>query len=200
MFMVKLMNVCEIRKKQVNEVIHYLLSHYKELFNDDEIKNINNISCLVDSVSYNEMERSLSNYVKRTWDHDLNSGEYIVVTWNKNVTPPNRSYITFATIGKPDDIVPFCNSVDGTILDISYDAIIGGCVKDGATLVEDLSHENNFTIYKSKNNVINSYNCSTRLITAKQMIMLEKSNYKSLHNELVLDSSKIYFKEKYKAK
>ena len=32
------------------------------------------------------------------------------------------------------------------------------------------------------------------------MIMLEKSNYKSLHNELVLDSSKIYFKEKYKAK
>lgn len=200
MFMVRLMNVCEIRKKQVNEVIHYLLSHYKELFNDDEIKNINNISCLVDSVSYNEMERLLSNYVKRTWDHDLNSGEYIVVTWNKNVTPPNRSYITFATIGTPDDIVPFCNSVDGTILDISYDAIIGGCVKDGATLVEDLSHENDFTIYKSKNNVINSYNCSTRLITAKQMIMLEKSNYKSLHNELVLDSSKIYFKEKYKAK
>lgn len=72
--------MCEIRKKQVNEVIHYLLSHYKELFNDDEIKNINSISCLVDSVSYNEMERLLSNYVKRTWDHDLNSGEYIVVT------------------------------------------------------------------------------------------------------------------------
>ena len=37
MFMVRLMNVCEIRKKQVNEVIHYLLSHYKELFNDDEL-------------------------------------------------------------------------------------------------------------------------------------------------------------------
>ena len=47
------------------------------------------------------------------------------------------------------------------------------------------------TIYEYDDKVVNSYNLDTKIITPMQLVRGCNSGYKSNHNELVLDSSKI---------
>ena len=185
------MDVSKLKKDKIKEAIDSIINDYEFLNDEIDIENINKIVSNIDKVPVSDLERLLTPYIKRIWDYELENGEYHIISWNKNVVSPTRKHLTFATISKGDDILSFCNSDNGIEYKITYDAIIGGCIKDGATIIEDKSKESEFTIHKFDDKVVNSYNLDTKIITPMQLIRGCNSGYKSNHNELLLDSSKI---------
>jgi hypothetical protein len=185
------MDVSKLKKDKIKEAINSIINDYEFLNDEIDIENINKILSNIDKVSVSDLERLLTPYIKRIWDYELENGEYHIISWNKNAVFPTRKHLTFATISKGDDILSFCNSDNGIEYKITYDAIIGGCIKDGATIIEDKSKESEFTIHKFDDKVVNSYNLDTKIITPMQLIRGCNSGYKSNHNELLLDSSKI---------
>ena len=182
------MDVSKLKKEKIKDAINSIIADYGFLNDEIDIENIKNISFSVNELPVSDLERLLTPYIKRIWDYELSNGEYHIISWNKNATPPTR---TFATISKGYDILSICNSDNGSEYQITYDAIIGGSVKDGATVIEDKSKKSDFTIYEYDDKVVNSYNLDTKIITPMQLIRGCNSGYKSNHNELVLDSSKI---------
>ena len=185
------MDVSKLKKEKIKDAINSIITDYGFLNDEIDIENIKNISFCVNELPVSDLERLLTPYIKRIWDYELSIGDYHIISWNKNATPPTRKHLTFATISKGDDIMSFCNSDNGIEYQITYDAIIGGCVKDGATVIEDKSKKSDFTIYEYDDKVVNSYNLDTKIITPMRLVRGCNSGYKSNHNELVLDSSKI---------
>lgn len=185
------MDVSKLKKEKIKDAINSIITDYGFLTDEIDIENIKNISFSINELPVSDLERLLTPYIKRIWDYELSIGDYHIISWNKNATPPTRKHLTFATISKGNDIMSFCNSDNGIEYQITYDAIIGGCVKDGATVIEDKSKKSDFTIYEYDDKVVNSYNLDTKIITPMQLVRGCNSGYKSNHNELVLDSSKI---------
>lgn len=183
------MDINSIRKKQVYELTQSLLKDYKDILDQDDLSIIN--SCINGNMSFDNQNELLLPIVRKVWDKELESGEYVFVSWNKNVTAPNRSLITFATLSKRDNIVSFCNASDGIEYEVTFDSIVGALEKDAATLIEDESRKNDFTIGIIDGKAINSYNGATKLITPKQLLDSSQNDYKSKHNEIILDSKLI---------
>lgn len=187
------MNIKAIRQKQIMELIKSLITDYSFLLTENDYNFIN-------SISFNNIDdtilEKIADIVKRVWEYDLNSGEYVIISWNKGVVPPDRSLITFATISKRNDIISFCDSDNGIEYSIEYDAILGALPKDGATL--PVKHPDEYTIAVIKGQAFSSYNCATKFITPKQLINLKDCNYNYKYNELVLDSSKIKMLAEYR--
>lgn len=185
------MDISKLKKDKIKEAINSIIVDYGFLNDEFDKENIKKISFNVNNLPVSDLERLLTPYIKRIWDYELSNGEYHIISWNKNATAPTRKHLTFATISKGCDIVSFCDSNNGYEYEITYDAIIGGCIKDGATIIEDKSKKSDFTIFEYDDKVVNSYNLDTKIITPMQLIRGCDSGYKSNHNELVLDSSKI---------
>ena len=184
------MNLIDIRKKQLLELCKTCLGVYSSYLDSDELKLINNISNNIDNLV--EIEEKLLQIVSKIWERELATGEYIVISWNKFATEKRKKGITFATLNKKGKIVPFCGLTSGKEYKISFPAIVGALNKDGATLFEDFSKKNDYTIGTIGDKVINSYNGATRLITPYQLISDNLENdYKSLHNELILKTDLI---------
>ncbi len=95
----------------------------------------------------------------------------------------------FATLSTSSNIIPFCDALDGIEYEISYDAILGACPKDDATI--PVSKVDEYTIAVINNQAYSSYNEATRLITPKQLIRLSDNNYYTCYNELILDATKV---------
>ena len=183
------MNIIELREKQIYDVAKSLLNDYGHLLSGEDVEKINLISDDKDDIK--EREKLLTPIVKKIWDEELKSGNYIVVSWNKRVNAPSRNNVTFATLSTRDDVISFCDSDVGIEYEISYDALFGALPKDGATIIEDISRKGPYTIGELGDKVINSYNGATRLITPKQLLDTSQNTYMSKHNELILNSKMI---------
>lgn len=185
------MKLHKIKIEQVLYLCDNLLKHYISFLTTDERNIVRFVVQNVLNKSYNESERLLLPIVEKIWNIELASGNYVVVSWNKNVISPKRDVVTFATFSEKNNIIPFCDAVEGIEYRISFESILGALWKDGATFVDrtgDLE-ENEYVIAKVGNRTVFSFNGATRLITPKQLIEIraEVCGY----NEIILDSSKI---------
>ncbi len=178
-----------MRERQIYELINSLIKDYAFLLSEEDRTTID--ECLDEDGPYNKKSTLLEPIVAKIWDHELQSDQYAIISWNKNVNGPNRSLVTFATISQRDDLITFCDAQEGLEYAITYDSILGALAKDAATVIEDISRKNEFTIATINDKVINSYNGATRLITPKQLLDSSNNDYRSKHNELILDSKKI---------
>ena len=182
----------EIRKKQLLDVCKTCIEIYNSYLTIEELELINNILKNINNHDLKILEERILPIVNKIWEIELDSDKYRIVSWNKFAHEKNKHDITFATISRKDEIIPFCDLKDGTEYKISFASLIGALNKDGATLIEDLNHKNEYTIAMVGDKVINSYNCATRLITPYQLVSLDlDSGYKSNYNELILKTSMI---------
>ena len=179
------MNIIDLRQKQLIELLESLVHDYSFLLNQNDYALINHIS----ESGIGNFKADLERIVEKVWEDELASGQYKIISWNKNVDAPNRDKITFATLSYQEDLIPFCNAVDGVEYKISYDSLLGACPKDAATL--PASKLDDYTIAIIDGEAYSSYNGATRLITPKQLIRLEQTDYHTHYNELILDSKKI---------
>ena len=176
----------EIRKKQVLNVCKSLLEDYINILTKEEVDTIQRV--LNANLSYEEAYDLLIPIVEKVWNYDLASGEYKVISWTKHPTFKESSKgVIFATISKKDDIITFCDAVEGMEYAITFKSLIGALEKDGATLFEDKDKVNEYTSAVIKDRAINSYNGATKLITPKELVGERDIDYKSKHNELILD-------------
>ncbi len=183
------MKINDLKLKQILLFCKSCLNDYQDILSKEDLEIIKN---------YQNNEDNLLKIAKKIWDYELNTNEYLVISWNKYTFDKKKRGIVFATISKKDEINAFCNLDSGTIYEITYDAIIGALNKDAATIFED--KENEFTIGKINDKYINSYNGATKLITPKQLINQSENNYHSKYNELILDATKIKEIAKYNNK
>ena len=71
------MNIIELREKQIYDVAKSLLNDYGHLLSGEDVEKINLISDDKDDIK--EREKLLTPIVKKIWDEELKSGNYIVV-------------------------------------------------------------------------------------------------------------------------
>ena len=180
------LNIENLRKKQMLEFCRSALNDYNNLFGNEEIN-------LINSFLQNKEEdtNKLLSISKKIWDYELASGKYKVVSWNKYAHVKENQDIIFATLCTIDNMVSFCDMQEGIEYEINFESLIGALNKDGATLIEDISKQNKYTIGIINNKVINSYNGATKIITPKQLLNSDDNNYKSKHNELILNAQLI---------
>ncbi len=191
------MKILEIRKNQILELCKYLRNEYDYILTNSELEEIikiyDNLE-KIDIIDFNLINMSttfLLPIVQRVWEEELNSNEYIVISWNKHANKIQQSPVTFATLSRKNNIISFCGLTEGTEYEINFSSLIGCLNKDGATLIEDESKRNEFTIASIGNKVINSYNGATKLITPKQLLEQTNNDYHTNYNELILDSALI---------
>lgn len=187
------MKIENLRQKQALEFCKTCLNYYFNYLTEEEIVYINEI-LKNQHFSKTEIEKLLF-IAEKIWDNELATGDYIVVSWSKYANQKRKSFITFATLSKRDDITSFCDSNLGIEYMISYKSIIGALNKDGATLIENIEKKNDYTLAVINNKVINSYNGATKLITPIQLLDKSDNTYLSKHNELILDSRLITEKQ-----
>jgi len=191
------MVILEKRRNQILELCHYLTKEYNYILTNRELQVVEKITNfmrkinIIDINLINTITDILLPIVERVWEEELKNNTYIVVSWNKYSTDLPYTPITFATLSKKDKVVSFCELKEGTEYEIQYSSIIGCLNKDGATLIEDKTKENEYTIAKINDKVINSYNGATKLITPKQLVSTIGNKYKTNYNELILYSDLI---------
>ncbi len=149
------MNIEKLHEKRILEFCKSCISYYIDYLTPNEINLINNI--IDDTKLYKSSESELLKIAEKIWDNELSSGKYKVISWSKFADQKRKKFITFATLSKADEINSFCNSDLGIEYSITYKSIIGALNKDGATIIEDISKKNDFTIAIINNKVINSY-------------------------------------------
>ena len=182
----------EKRKKQLLDVCKTCIKVYRSYLINDELKLIDEILKGINDKDLKLLEERMMPVVSKIWEIELSSDKYKIISWNKFATEKDKHDITFATISRKDEIIPFCDLKEGTEYRISYASLIGALNKDAATLIEDSSHKNQYTIATIGDKVVNSYNGATRLITPYQLVSLDlDSGYKSNYNELILKTSMI---------
>lgn len=179
------MSINDIRRRQLFDLLRSLVNDYKYLLSDADLKLISEISNNGLGSHLKELEKLVSS----VWKCELESNQYKVISWNKATIEPDRDKLVFATISTADNIIPFCDASDGIEYEISYDAILGACPRNGATI--PVSKADDYTIAVIDGQAYSSYNGATRLITPKQLVRLDDSNYHTYYNELILDATKV---------
>ncbi|MCI8331037.1 MAG: hypothetical protein HFE04_02920 [Bacilli bacterium] len=182
-------NINQIKTRQMLELVKSILNHYMNYITFEELEKIKEINSS-SNLNIEELERFFTPILQRIWTQELNSGKYIVISWNKYAEPKTED-ITFATLSSVDNIISFCNLEEGIECEISWQALIGACPKDGATLIEGKEKKSEYTIGEINGKIINSYNFATKFITPIQLISEVPNDYKSKHNELILNTSLI---------
>lgn len=180
-----IMSIEELRRRQLFDLLRSLVSDYGYLLSNEDLKFIAEIK----NNGIKDNLEKLEFLVSKIWQNELESGNYRVISWNKTVFGSDRDSLIFATLSTSYNIIPFCDAIDGIEYDISYDAILGACPKDGATI--PVSKVDEYTIAVINNQAYSSYNGATRLITPKQLVRLSDNNYHTCYNELILDATKV---------
>jgi len=179
----------KIRKQQILDLVKCLLVEYFSLLTEEEVAIVKSFYASIDDSNFIiNAQNYLLPIVRKVWDVELKSGNYVVISWNKFPDRKRVHDLLFATLSLKDDIINFCGITTGVQYEINYDSIIGALYKDGATLIEDASKSSEFTIAVLGDKVVNSYNCATKFITPKQLIGERDISYPSKHNELILDA------------
>ena len=75
------MDITNLRKKQIYELTNSLLKDYKDVLDENDLNIIN--SCVEGKISFDQQNEALLPIVRKVWEKELDSGEYIFVSWNK---------------------------------------------------------------------------------------------------------------------
>ena len=177
-----------------------MINDYGFLCNEEEINllknSMNNTLSVIDeinsgNVNYSQVyeilsyERALKPLIFKSWIYEYNNGNKYI-SWFKYDKLRNIDKVLSATFGSNES---FCESRYGISFEVNIDGFLGACNKDAATLIEKNNKQSVYTIGIDKNNnVINSYNLATPLITPKQVFNQDNNDYMSIHNEIILDS------------
>ena len=169
--------------------IDSMINDYGFLFDKKEIDLFNSYkNILFSNVSHEnitKIENELKKYAFRTWKYEFENGNKYI-SWLKDNIYNLKNPVIFSTFG---DVESFCKSVIGIEYDVNFDAFIGACEKDAATMVEGSDRKSIYTIMELDNNrVVNSYNLATPIITPKQATSFTDNTYQSKHNEILLDA------------
>ena len=184
------MKIKELRERLVIDLCLSLLDDYIGYLNLEEIKITKEIleKMKNNTININEAQAVLLPLVNKIWNIELESGDYRVISWNKYNKEQPQKIVTFATLSKKDDIITFFNMNNGIEYEITSTSLLAALNKDGATLIEDMSKKNEYTVATIKDKVINSYNGATKFITPKILVKKRIIEYPSKHNELILDT------------
>lgn len=172
------------------ESIKSMIQDYFFLYNDEELtvlKNmLNKISSFQTVDTINLVEKNLKELAFRTWEYEEKQGNYFI-HWLKNDTLNTENPIVSSTFGNVD---PFCNSEIGIRYKTNIKGFLAAREKDAGVVVEENNHHSIYTIkILNDGRVINSYNLGTPIMTPKIAMNTSNNDYKSKHNEIVLDAS-----------
>ena len=172
------------------ESIKSMIQDYFFLYNDEELailKNmLNKISSFQTVDTINLVEKDLKELAFRTWEYEEKQGNYFI-HWLKNDTLNTENPIVSSTFGNVD---PFCNSEIGIRYKTNINGFLAAREKDAGVVVEEKNHHSMYTIkILNDGRVINSYNLGTPIMTPKIAMNTSNNDYKSKHNEIVLDAS-----------
>ena len=194
------MGIITLKYEQILETAKTLVAEYLDLLEKEELILIQYIISNLMSLSLEELNVLLLPIIEKIWKKELSMDTYLVISWNKYRESKLKKMITFATLCEKNNIISFCDSTNGILYKITFQALLGAHWKDGATIIEDKSRICHYTIGSIGDKVINSYNGATKIITPKQLVKSRKIEYKSKHNELILDSRYIQEIGNYKVK
>ena len=172
------------------ESIKSMIQDYFFLYNDEELailKNmLNKISSFQTVDTINLVEKDLKELAFRTWEYEEKQGNYFI-HWLKNDTLNTENPIVSSTFG---NVEPFCNSEIGIRYKTNINGFLAAREKDAGVVVEEKNHHSMYTIkILNDGRVINSYNLGTPIMTPKIAMNTSNNDYKSKHNEIVLDAS-----------
>lgn len=188
--------------KNISLGIHSMIYDYTNLFTDDELKLFDKIDKLIEKqisklqnneFDINEVsttleyETFLKSYAFKCWDFEAkNGGKY--VSWFKTDTLKDMPKVISSTFSK-EMSETFCEARYGIRYEVSIDGFLGACNKDAATLIDKTENRSLYTIGQIEDNkIVNSYNLATPIITPTQAFDKSTNNYRSKHNEIILDS------------
>lgn len=133
-----------------------------------------------------ECENILKPLAFRCFVSEYNEGGRYI-SWLKEDKLKENPKVISSTFSKQFEDT-FCDMRYGISYEVSIDGFLGACNKDAATIIEDKS-PSLYTIGKlSDQRVVNSYNLATPIITPIQVFDKNSNDYKSKHNEIILDS------------
>ena len=172
------------------EAIKSMIQDYTFLYNDKELKLLKNMldriisNQTLDTINY--VEKELKKLAFRTWKYEEKQENYFI-HWLKNNDLNTKSPIISSTFGEVD---PFCNSVIGIRYKTNINGFLGACEKDASVVIEESNQKSIYTIKElNDGRVVNSYNLGTPIITPKLAMNTSNNNYKSKHNEIILDAN-----------
>ena len=187
----KEINVIIINKLSIKilEAIKSMIKDYRFLYNVEELALLNKMLSWISSTQnievINTIEEQLKSLVFKTWEYEEKQGNNYI-HWLKNNKINSNNPIISTTFGNVDS---FCNSVIGIKYTTDIRGFIAACKKDAAVVIESKNNKSMYTIkILEDERVVNSYNLSTPIITPKQTIDSKNNNYKSKHNEIILDA------------
>ena len=184
--------------ENINEGIESMLKDYTIIYTEEELNLLDNVhemlkNKIIEQNSTNNInellkfEELLKPYAFRTWEYSYKNG-YQYISWFKNDKIGDIQQVISATFSN-DVKNTFCDSRYGISYEVEMEGFLGACNKDAATLLEENTKLSIYTIGKtSDGKVINSYNLATPIITPVQTLDNSLNNYKSKHNEIILDS------------
>ena len=113
-------------------------------------------------------EESLKPLIFKTWEFESSRGAEFIYWFKEDKYKSFENAIS--TTFSNDSTDSFCDANYGIAFDVTIDGFLGACNKDAATMIQESKYWSIYTIGKtSDNQVINSYNLATPIITPKQV-------------------------------
>ena len=170
--------------------IKSMIQDYAFLYSDEELlvlKNLlNKISSFQSLDTINLVEEHLKELAFRTWKYEEIQGNHFI-HWVKNNVLNTENPALSSTFG---NVEPFCDSVIGIRYTTNINGFLAAREKDAGVVVEGNNRHSMYTIkVLDDGRVINSYNLGTPIMTPKIAMNTSNNDYKSKHNEIVLDAS-----------
>ena len=177
--------LCAILLKSIRSMIY----DYSFLYSVEELSllriMLEKISNSQDVDTINLVEKELKEFAFRTWEYEEKSESHFI-HWLKSENLNTSNPTISTTFG---DVEPFCNSVVGIRYKTNKDGFLGACEKDAGVVVEENSNQSIYTIKVLEDGrVVNSYNLGTPIMTPKMAMDTRNNDYKSRHNEILLDA------------
>ena len=178
--------LCVIILKSIKSMIQ----DYTFLYSDEELSLLRDmlerISLSQDINTINLVEEKLKPLAFRAWEYEEKQGSHYI-HWLKHDVLNTENPVISSTFG---DVEPFCNSVVGIRYRTTIDGFLGAREKDAGVVVEGSNRHSIYTIkVLDDGRVVNSYNLGTPVMTPRVALDTKDNNYKSKHNEIMLDAS-----------
>lgn len=172
------------------ESIKSMIQDYSFLYNEEELSLLRSMleriitSQTLDTI--NLVEERLKGLAFRTWEYEEKQGNSFI-HWLKHDVLNTENPVVSSTFG---DVDPFCDSVVGIRYKTCMDGFLGALEKDAGVVVEGKERQSMYTIkVLDDGRVVNSYNLGTPIMTPKLAMDTRNNDYKSRHNEIMLDAS-----------
>lgn len=174
----------------ISQSIKSMIQDYTFLYSDEDLSILKSMLEMIsnsrDLYTINFIEKNLKDLAFRTWEYEEKQGNHFI-HWLKNDILNTDNPVLSSTFG---DVEPFCNSKVGIRYKTNINGFLGACEKDAGVAVEDSHRQSMYTIKVLEDGrVVNSYNLGTPIMTPKIAINTHDNNYKSKHNEIILDAS-----------